>query len=281
MANMPTLQSISRKDVTRSIAEYKRLGRGAFLSTHGFGRAREYVLMHEGRSYDSNAIVGVAHRYASSPKVENAEFSGGEEGAATLLRDLGFVVRGGESTDDVGYTNASDLASGEARTAWALAAREVLVDTAKSYHAVVTTKELSTLVQQMTRINTTQLMHYWIGDVLGRVARDCAERDEPMLSALCIDSSGSVGAGYAGAVLDVRGETPADPDQHAALERLECYRHFGAKIPDGGGVPTLTDQLSAKRERLSSAARAAVRPASLCPVHHVEMPATGICEDCA
>ncbi len=277
---MPTLQSISRKDVTRSIAEYKRLGRGVFLSTHGFDRAREYVLMHEGRGYDTNAIVGVAQRYAAGPDEESAEFSGGEESAATVLRDLGFVVRGGRTPADVGFTDASALGQDEARAAWTPAAREVLIDTAKSYHALVTTKELSSLVQRMTKIKTKQLTHYWITDVLGRVAKECADNEEPLLSSLCVDTSGSVGAGYATAVLDVRGEMPADPDQHAANERLECYRHFGAKIPAGGGVSMLTAQLSAKRERLTSAARAAVRPATLCPVHFVEMPATGICEDC-
>ena len=277
---MPPLQSISRKDVTRSIAEYKRLGQGTFLSTHGFDRAHEYVLVHEGHSYDSVAIVGVAHRYASGQGAEGSEFAGGEEDAATVLRDLGFVVRGGESSDDVDIRDASDLDSDEVRAAWAVAAREVLVDTAKSYHAVVTYKELSSLVQQMTRIQTTQLPHYWIADVLGRVAKDCEAKNEPLLSSLCVDASGSVGAGYAGAVLDVRGETPADPDQHAASERLECYRHFGAKLPAGGGFPMLTAQLSAKRERVQTAVRAAVRPAALCPVHHVEMPATGICEEC-
>jgi len=277
---MPTLESISRKDVTRSIAEYERLGQDAFLTAHGFGAADDYALIHDGRSYDSNAIVGVAYRYAIGPALESTEFSGGEEGAVQVLRDLGFIVRGGKPSEEEGYTDASAVGSEEARASWALAAREVLVDTAKSYHAVVTYKELSRLVQQMTRIQTTQLMHYWIGDVLGRVARDCAERDEPLLSSLCIDSSGSVGGGYAGPVLDIRGETPDDPDQHAAEERLACYRHFGAKIPTDGGIAMLTAQLSAKRDRLQSTARAALRPASLCPVHHVEMPATGICEDC-
>lgn len=47
--------------VRAAVAEYDRLGRDTFLRSTGFGRARAYYLEHEGRLYDSKAIVGYAH----------------------------------------------------------------------------------------------------------------------------------------------------------------------------------------------------------------------------
>ena len=277
---MPPLDSIGRGDVIRTIAEYNRLGRDTFLSTHGFGNSGEYVLVHEGYGYDSKAVVGVAHRYATGRALERTDFNGDDDGAAKVLRDLGFVVRGGETYGSGDYTDIADIGVEPAQQAWLQAARKVLGDTAKSYQALVTTKQLSTLVLSKTRIRTTQQTHHWVADVLRLVARDCAERGEPILSSLAVNANGAVGSWYAEAIRDLRGEAPADADEHAAHERLACYLHFGANVPADGGDAVLTPQLHARRERRTSAARAAIRPATLCPVHHVEMPSTGICEDC-
>ena len=277
---MPPLDSIRRGDVIRTIAEYDRLGRDTFLSTHGFGNATEYVLMHEGYGYDSKAIVGVAHRYATGRELAPSDFNGDHDGAAQVLRDLGFVVRGGETWETGEYTDVADAGVEAAQAAWVEAAREALVDTAKSYQALVTTKELGALVLSRTRIRTSQQTHHWVADILRLVARDCAGRDEPILSSLTVNANGTVGSWYAETIRELRGEAPVDADQHAAHERLTCYLHFGANVPSDGGEAQLTPQLRARRERATSAARAAVRPASLCPIHHVELPATGICEDC-
>ena len=59
---------------------------------------------------------------------------------------------------------------------------------------MITSKELAAPVMERSNINTKRPTHYWIGDVLGRVAADCAERDEPLLSSLCVNAEGSVGA---------------------------------------------------------------------------------------
>jgi hypothetical protein len=277
---MPPLDSIRRGDVIRTIAEYDRLGRDTFLSTHGFGSAPEYVLMHQGYGYDSKAIVGVAHRYATGRELAQTEFNGDHDGAANVLRDLGFVVRGGETWESGEYTDVMDVGVEPAQEAWRQAARDALVDTAKSYQALVTTKELGALVLSRTRIRTSQQTHHWVADILRLVARDCAGRDEPILASLTVNANGTVGSWYAESIRDLRGEAPTDADEHAAHERLACYLRFGANVPSDGGEAMLTPQLQARRERRTSAARAAVRPASLCPVHHVELPATGICEDC-
>jgi ribosomal protein L32 len=128
-------------------------------------------------------------------------------------------------------------------------------------------------------IHTSRPTHYWIGDVLGRVSADCAERDEPLLSALCVNAEGSVGKAYEGVVVAARGSQDGDADDHAAVERLECYRYFGADMPKGGGVRALTPRLSASRSR-ERRARAAEKMPPLCPSCHTAVPSTGICDYC-
>lgn len=122
-------------------------------------------------------------------------------------------------------------------------------------------------------------MHYWIGDVLGRVSADCARRGEPLLSALCVNTEGSVGEGYRGAVIDIRGELVGDVDDHAASERLACYRYFGAELPDDGGRPQLTPRIRASRTTARKVA-AAASPRPTCPTCHLQLPATGVCDNC-
>ncbi|WP_460665869.1 hypothetical protein [Kribbella swartbergensis] len=73
--------------------EYDRLGQERFLSEHGFGPARAYILLHDGKSYDSKAILGVAYKFATGRPIGSSDFSGGLHGAAAVLRGLGFEVR--------------------------------------------------------------------------------------------------------------------------------------------------------------------------------------------
>jgi 5-methylcytosine-specific restriction enzyme A len=58
-----TLKDITRQAVLAAIADYDRVGQSAFLSRYGFDPARFYVLVHDGRSYDSKTIVGAAHGF--------------------------------------------------------------------------------------------------------------------------------------------------------------------------------------------------------------------------
>jgi hypothetical protein len=137
------------------------------------------------------------------------------------------------------WVNATVIGAEAARATWALAARERLLTTAKEYHATVSYKELADFVQERSLVRTTQLHMHWIGDVLRRVSVACIERGEPLLSSLCVDSRGRVGAGYTVVVEDHRREPLTHPDEHAARERLQCYRYFGAALPEGGGVPAM------------------------------------------
>ncbi|WP_329337467.1 hypothetical protein OG866_23400 [Streptomyces sp. NBC_00663] len=57
------LSDITRSEVEKAIEECDRLGRDLFLQRYGFRRARRYLLSHEGRQYDSKAVVGAAHGF--------------------------------------------------------------------------------------------------------------------------------------------------------------------------------------------------------------------------
>lgn len=81
-----------REAVLGAVAEFDDLGRDAFLSKYGFGRGRAYFLKLNGKTYDSKAIVGVAHKYQFGTALAHGDFSGGERTVVDLLRGLKFEV---------------------------------------------------------------------------------------------------------------------------------------------------------------------------------------------
>jgi hypothetical protein len=130
----------------------------------------------------------------------------------------------------------SPVPMADAKAAWAAVARDALERVATEYHGLINYGDLAEELQDRSGIRTRMLMHYWIGDVLGRVSRECHKSGKPMLPALCVHQDGTIGDGYAAALAEnYGGSAPRDLDMHAAEERLKCYRHFGAKIPVGGG----------------------------------------------
>jgi hypothetical protein len=90
---------LSQESVVKAIKEYDQLGRENFLTTYHYGHAQSYVLVHDGKEYDSKAIAGVAHKYEYERALTPDEFSGGREGAAAWLERLGFHVRTGNDPD--------------------------------------------------------------------------------------------------------------------------------------------------------------------------------------
>ena len=197
--------------------------------------------------------------------------------------------------------DASEVGRESARAAWAEAARPVLLETAGRYRRTITYKQLAAAVQEATGITTTQPMHQWIGDVLGRVTDECQARGEPLLSSLCVSIQGSVGQGYADAVEHARGSRPTDPDDHAAKERLDCYRHWQAEgLPRDGGTPLRTAHFTPVRKASSTRSTArsapprkastrtrepataapAPKPIQLCPHCFTQVPASGVCDYC-
>jgi hypothetical protein len=283
---MHNWETVTREHVLAVLDEYDKIGREVFLTRHGFGTEREYVLWHDGRSYDSKAVLGVAYGRASAQVARSDDFTGGKNGAVRILSDLDFTIAyigDNDRPDGEGHVgdwvDISEVGVEAAREAWAVEARTALIHTAKRYRAVLTYKELASIVQSHTGIRTKQLTNHWIGDVLRRVSEECGRRNEPLLSSLCVNTSGSVGEGYAVAVRLVHGEAPADPDTHAASERLACYRFWDADLPSDGGRPALTAKLAGSRARQRKA-RLEAQPVGMCPTCNMALPATGVCDDC-
>lgn len=283
---MPDFRKVTHAHVVQAMAEYDDRGGDAFLAEYGFGRTRGYLLRHDGRSYDSKATLGVAHRYATGVVAPSADFSDGKTGAAKVLRDLGFEVTALEDLLDLAtpgkgeWQEAADLEQEDVRAAWTVVARDVLGGAAGVYQSVLTFKELAVQIQFHSGIRTAQATHHWIGDVLARLARECADNGEANLAALAVNAQGSVGEAYAESVTALTGTRPADPDDHAAHERLRCYRdHDAIGLPDDNGSRALTPKLAASRSRARKAAREE-RPVNTCPKCNMAIPATGLCDSC-
>jgi len=91
----------TRDAVLAAMAEYDEIGQQRFLELYGYGEATSYYIEHEGRRYDSKAIVGVAHRYLperQGPKpiesraLRRDELIGGKATVVPHLEKLGFRV---------------------------------------------------------------------------------------------------------------------------------------------------------------------------------------------
>ena len=89
---------ISRSAVLEAITVFDKLGRDVFLQKFGFGKARSYNLIHNGREYDSKAIVGVAYGFDHPDEgpLRSSDFVGGAATVGRWLNDAGFDVRGME-----------------------------------------------------------------------------------------------------------------------------------------------------------------------------------------
>lgn len=113
---MATFSAVTRQHILAAIAEYDDRGAENFLGVYGFGPSTGYTLVHDGKTYDSKAILGVAHRYATGRVATSEEFSGGVLGAAKVLRKHGFDVPGPVS-DSSAAPPRRTTSTGRARTA--------------------------------------------------------------------------------------------------------------------------------------------------------------------
>ena len=89
---MPRASDVtSREAVRAAMSEFDQLGRDAFLAKYGFGPSREYVVVEDGRQYDSKALLGAAyaHQFDGPERLRSDDFSGGDETRRVLER-LGF-----------------------------------------------------------------------------------------------------------------------------------------------------------------------------------------------
>jgi 5-methylcytosine-specific restriction enzyme A len=80
--------------VDQALQEFDALGTEAFLKKYGFGAARSYFLVRNGKHYDSKAIAGAAmgFQYPNAGPLHPKQFSGGAATVATQLRALGYTV---------------------------------------------------------------------------------------------------------------------------------------------------------------------------------------------
>jgi hypothetical protein len=85
---------IRREDVLKAIAKYEELGQDDFLKQYDFGEASQYRVAYDGKLYDSKAIAGVAHGFATGIFWTKTKTNGGigPGGAVTILEGLGFFV---------------------------------------------------------------------------------------------------------------------------------------------------------------------------------------------
>ncbi|MFE5770898.1 HNH endonuclease [Streptomyces sp. NPDC056485] len=83
---------ITRAGILRAIAEHDEVGQEAFRATYGYRAAISYLLVHEGREYDSKAIAGVAHRHDFGEALKPTQLHGGLKHAVAWLRREGFTV---------------------------------------------------------------------------------------------------------------------------------------------------------------------------------------------
>ena len=167
------------------------------------------------------------------------------------------------------------------RAAWAEAARPILIKTAQRYRAMTSYKDLAAQMQEATGITTSQPMQHWMADVLTGWPASAPSATSPTSPSLAVNAQGSVGAAYAATVLATTGEEIGDADDHAARERLACHTFFDAPdLPADGGVPTLSEKVSAARTRARKAS-ALARPVDTCPDCNMALPATKVCDNCA
>lgn len=87
-----TLADVTHESVLKAMAECDDLGSEEFLRRHGFAPAQLYKVTHAGHEYDSKAIVGVAHGYATGNKLIASEFFGGQRTVVRTLEALGFSI---------------------------------------------------------------------------------------------------------------------------------------------------------------------------------------------
>jgi len=96
---------VSRESVLAAIAEFDREGRDETLARHGYRRALDYVVIHEGSEYDSKALYGIAYgiEYPYESPIRDRGLSGGVA-VTRRLEALGFTIKRLRSPADAALT---------------------------------------------------------------------------------------------------------------------------------------------------------------------------------
>src|SRR5215203_3659019 len=90
----PITALTSRARVLEAIRSFDDLGREQFLARYGYGPAMRYRLRHEGKTYDSKAIAGVAWglQHFDDPHQRPSSYQGGAHSSVPTLQRLGFEI---------------------------------------------------------------------------------------------------------------------------------------------------------------------------------------------
>ena len=243
---------VGREHVLRAVQDLASEGSDG---TDGAGHDSAHRVVRGGRAHDAIEVLDRAYWLATGDDLADDVDPPSSRDCALLLRGLGFEVAG-DDLPPLRFTSAATVGAEHSRATWALAARERLLEVAAVYRDSIDYRDLADFVQRRSLVRTTAHPRSWIGDVLARVASQCAQRQEPLLTSLVVDSNGSVGASYATALLELRGEEPDDVDAQAAQERLECHRRFGADLPPDGGAPVVLRPAPTPRRPAAPRARA-------------------------
>jgi hypothetical protein len=108
------------------------------------------------------------------------------------------------------------------------AARDILIDVARA-GTTITYGSLAERIVEDTGIEEQHPINSWIGNVLAAIAKKNHEQSEPLLSSLVVRASdGYVGEGYLIPVRQLLGDDADNGEEHAALQRVRCYRLFAA-----------------------------------------------------
>ncbi len=96
--------------VIAAMDEYDALTPDGFLKKYGYGRSRNYLIVRDGRLYDSKAIAGVAVgiQHPERGPLKPDEFSGGERTVVSKLEALGFTFFGSGEAAPFGSEAALD-----------------------------------------------------------------------------------------------------------------------------------------------------------------------------
>src|SRR3546814_18635976 len=93
---------LTREAVLKAIEEFDVLGRDSFLDRYGFNGARDYFLIHQGKTYDSKAIAAVANQWApgGGGALTALDLSGGRSDTAKRLEAPGIDVTNPEQNSN-------------------------------------------------------------------------------------------------------------------------------------------------------------------------------------
>ncbi|WP_212827297.1 HNH endonuclease [Catellatospora sp. TT07R-123] len=102
-----TLLQITREAVLAAVAEYDELGQPLLLERYGLEQTHACWFVHNGRKYDSKAIMVAAHEHVGGGALTPSDFGDGQRTMILQLRRLGFEITRVDSRRPSGHAGTS------------------------------------------------------------------------------------------------------------------------------------------------------------------------------